>query len=487
MIKIDLEYLQKRSRLLNEMPKASSIWSRMDDGKNKFNQFNTLYSQVRKALMPYGNAQRMGLDYMIKAIYGKNLPGTVNQVATDYANKHPEEYSQWQEHLGKTKGTKYEKHQSMPRKEFLLTDLVKKNINKILKPEFVEMLLSKESLENFANTPGGTDASVNSFTAAHAKRDKEETHGVDLNQYYQQKSGGNELVKQINKLTRQLKSGKASISTEDDGALSPDVYYADAISEELSQIAKYIGNGGAEDGGIWGKSKSSNPSTPDEWRAYFGKELSEEDYNVIDNFIETRITGGQGLTHETMLKVASNLGKKSPVLKQLGEYLANVASESEEYDSYESRDYPGYDERALDKILNTDEKRDAFANWYSIDKVEKEKRNTQDLNKALNQFQSYARGREDGSSVKTVEDQIADLYALAGQADNQKEIQRIKKKIETLQNQPQSPDEEEEGVMGYMTEQVAREALYHPKGEFVDRGFKKFKNYDHWLSHNNQF
>jgi hypothetical protein len=41
--------------------------------------------------------------------------------------------------------------------------------------------------------------------------------------------------------------------------------------------------------------------------------------------------------------------------------------------------------------------------------------------------------------------------------------------------------EDEEGVMGYMTEQVNKDRHLNNIGEYRDRGFKKPINYAHWL------
>ena len=47
---------------------------------------------------------------------------------------------------------------------------------------------------------------------------------------------------------------------------------------------------------------------------------------------------------------------------------------------------------------------------------------------------------------------------------------------------PQAEEQEEGGVMGYMTEQVSRDSYNVKKtGQYVDRGFKKPVNYAHWL------
>jgi hypothetical protein len=41
-------------------------------------------------------------------------------------------------------------------------------------------------------------------------------------------------------------------------------------------------------------------------------------------------------------------------------------------------------------------------------------------------------------------------------------------------------------VMDYFTEQVQKDNLLNQKGEYKERGFKKPKNYAHWLWLNDQ-
>lgn len=61
-------------------------------------------------------------------------------------------------------------------------------------------------------------------------------------------------------------------------------------------------------------------------------------------------------------------------------------------------------------------------------------------------------------------------------------IEAIKKQIAVARQGTQQEEEEDSGVMGYMTEQVSRDSYNVKKtGKFVDRGFKKPVNYAHWL------
>ena len=56
--------------------------------------------------------------------------------------------------------------------------------------------------------------------------------------------------------------------------------------------------------------------------------------------------------------------------------------------------------------------------------------------------------------------------------------------IDRLEKQLRGEEDEEIGVIGYFTEQVFRDSFTDNRGKFVDRGFKKPVNYNHWLAIN---
>lgn len=79
-----------------------------------------------------------------------------------------------------------------------------------------------------------------------------------------------------------------------------------------------------------------------------------------------------------------------------------------------------------------------------------------------------------GLSNKEINDKIREIISQDEVTDEDyAEIRRLKSMLRQ--------EDEEAGVMGYFSEQVRKDGLLNKVGEFKDRGFKKPKNYHHWL------
>ena len=86
-----------------------------------------------------------------------------------------------------------------------------------------------------------------------------------------------------------------------------------------------------------------------------------------------------------------------------------------------------------------------------------------------------------GLSAPEVEEKLREMMDV-DDPDYEK-INAVSKYLKKLKkNNP----EDEENVMSYMTEQVYKDGFSDNTGKFVDRGFKKPKNYAHWLWLNEQ-
>lgn len=129
----------------------------------------------------------------------------------------------------------------------------------------------------------------------------------------------------------------------------------------------------------------------------------------------------------------------------------------------ESQDYPGYSKKILDNFLTTIDLKKAFAEWYRI-MYKKRVYDAEKVNKIIT---------SDISKSNTQEDPTDNLPE-----DNDFEMA-------DYDFDPFKDEEDEESyVTQYMTEQVRKDSFNKPKGQFVDRGFKKVKNYHQWLMRN---
>ena len=60
----------------------------------------------------------------------------------------------------------------------------------------------------------------------------------------------------------------------------------------------------------------------------------------------------------------------------------------------------------------------------------------------------------------------------------------LKEIVDSIKSKYNAEQDEEEYIMSYMTEQVKKDKLTNTNGDFVERGFKKPKNYWHWTQLN---
>lgn len=87
----------------------------------------------------------------------------------------------------------------------------------------------------------------------------------------------------------------------------------------------------------------------------------------------------------------------------------------------------------------------------------------------------------EGLTASEIEEKLREMML-----DPDADIEKIDAMSEYLSKLQADGPEDEEGVMGYMTEQVNKDRHLNNIGEYKDRGFKKPKNYAHWLWMNEQ-
>lgn len=482
----DFNYLVEKSQIVVEMAKPS-VWGKMSLTESPFAKFNEIYAKARKQLEPYGNAQRMVLDYLIVTLGKGKIPndaGSISSITTQYAKEHADEYSQWMERVGKNKGTKYENQQALPRREFYLTDLVKKNLKYVADPKFEQTVLNPENMKDFATTAHGTDMSVTSPQAAHHKTRKEEMYGKGLGDIYQIKAAFHPLQVMINRLMKKKRNENWEVADE---IANPAAHLAHNLVEELSHILSFTGKtsreiqGPEKGGSLFAKRQVEQDKTQNP-RKYFGSLFSTRDIESLMAFLEEREDSGVGITEEQWARLISKMQQTNPAIAELGQYLLNAAKNQKEANIDESDEFEGYDREVLARVLDTPEKEDLFRTWYEMIQAEND-RATEVAEKkfaaALKKDAKYRRSSEG------MDQQIQDLMLKAEESDDPSEIHKIKQQLQALYAKKQAnPEEAEESIMGYMAEQVSKDSHSNVHGEFVERGFKKPVNYAHWLALN---
>lgn len=457
----DFEYLVEKAQTVTEMAKPS-IYSKMaqTDGE-AFQKFNNIWSAVVnkiKSKSGQAAAQRLAMDYVIinvaKAVAGESIQGSfVGSRTTNFAKENSDSYLEW-----------YKKHkvakadpkfgpwaQSGYKKEFYLGELVKQNPDVATSEKLQKTLLNDKNIEKFLSKPGGYDASLNSGTADFAKRNKEEMFGKELPEILRSQGAAMPLLKQINALMAKLRKGKWESGNEEfEATQSPAMILADKMLDLATIMgAKAVDSVEKDRSPLAAKAEQQgNP------KLYFMKNLTKNQISQIAAGIEQLIDNKVGIDKDIWRKKAAQVSQKaSPIYGDFMTFLLDTAEVEEGQQIDENESYQGYDNRVLEKVLDSDEKWKIFDQWYAMEKIRRGKQNSK---------QNVADVGDIGEFNKALDAKLGT-------------------------NKKPRKEEDESSVMGYMTEQVHKDSLFIDKQVFRDRGFKKPVNYAHWLFINESF
>jgi len=202
---------------------------------------------------------------------------------------------------------------------------------------------------------------------------------------------------------------------------------------------------------------------------------------TLSNLIETKIDAGTGQSAEGFLKLVDRL-KQSPstptALVALFDYIVDRLADEESKTIEElEQDFSieGYDPDILEKVLDTPEDKETFKNW-----VQTKKKWREEL---------------DNIAIRRYEDKMSNLASLlkgasGGQPPEDKEnaMEVLRKRHQNLllkQGPPPPKPPVKESVESYMEEQVQKDSKFGPPNlKLLDKGYKRFKNYNHWMSVN---
>ena len=450
------DYLVEKVQTVQEMAKPS-IYSKMaqSDGE-AFQKFNNIWSAVVnkiKSKSGQAAAQRLAMDYVIinvaKAVAKENIQGSfVGSRTADFAKDNADKYLAWyKKHKVSKADPKFSPWaQSNYKKEFYIGELVKQNPEIATSEKLQKTLLDDKNIEKFLAKPGGYDASLNSTTADFAKRGKEEMFGKELPEILHSQGAAMPLLKQINRMMAKLRKGKWESGNEEfEATQSPAMILADKMLDLATIMgAKAVDSVERDRSPLAAKAEQqSNP------KLYFMKNLTKNQISQISAGIEQLIDAKTGVDKEVWRKKAAQIGQKvSPIYGEFMTFLLDTAEGEEASQIDENESYEGYDNRVLEKVLDSDEKWEIFDQWYAMEKIRRGKQNSK---------QNVADVGDVGEFNKALDTKLG-----------------IKKKSE----------EEEGSVMGYMTEQVHKDSFVGERGAYVERGFKKPVNYNHWLALN---
>ncbi len=229
----------------------------------------------------------------------------------------------------------------------------------------------------------------------------------------------------------------------------------------------------------------------------------EDVYKMIDAAIKGYSNGGY--------KKVANLFQW---LKYELSSSIEAADMADEMNDVPQGEYYGFEPRAIQEVFGneTSEYRSLFDNWYNckremvkyfterkLDKQAKKLRDLESSGEGQQKPQGVSQSPFDKeiNRLKSVlaikEDELQTALSPEEEQSIRVELDRIQKTLLDLQAQSNQwyvdnykGDEEEEGGMSYMTEQVAKDSKFkkNPNQHMVDRGFRKFKNYNQWMIYN---
>jgi hypothetical protein len=202
---------------------------------------------------------------------------------------------------------------------------------------------------------------------------------------------------------------------------------------------------------------------------------------TLSNLIEAKIDAGTGQSAEGFLKLVDRLKQSPstpPALVALFDYIVDRLADEESKTIEElEQDFSieGYDPDILEKVLDTPEDKETFKNWV----------------------QTKRKWREelDNIAIRRYEDNISNLASLlkgasGGQPPEDKEnaMEVLRKRHQNLllkKGPPPPKPPVKESVESYMEEQIQRDSKFGPPNlKLLDKGYKRFKNYNHWITAN---
>ena len=419
---------------------------------------------------------------------------------------------------------------------FMLRKLVNSFKDKAESEQFAKKVLNKENIYKWMDDNITKKFSSKFASGTIAK--KEKMFNMSMEEAYEIQNKANLIIDKLRKnkkLPRGLRKSIYHATSENIGEgeqplkqdkTAPLQAFIDSLENFLSwrnEVKKIINP-------ITLKTSKKQPITADEEEAY--EKLTPFEKNVLDEYnvdeitkliqlFKQRLENKQPVKIEKIHSIIDQLGneKISEFVKTefdglLSDYGEIIFSADENryatiYDILDNNLLKGL----VDEGIITDEESQVLAKWRKIASsgqrsiVRKSSRDEEKASRAqsredqrmIRQGEYEKRGekweadkkmKEQGIKKPKIDitDEVAGLSAseieerLREMMDfddpDYEKIDAISKYLNKLKK---DNSEDEEGVMGYMTEQINRDRFKDDRGKFVDRGFKKPKNYAHWL------
>ena len=380
--------------------------------------------------------------------------------------------------------------------------LARQNKSIINNPDFINQLLNFDALEAFK---------PNALSETGSRRKGKESElqnivGKGIQETESEVAGVKELVNTMNRIMAGRKASKSkmgdkskyanieNVPTQEEGGYNLNVEFSELVLDAIDLLL--------DDPSV-SKIKSASG-----------------DLNFLDTFYKKTIEQGTGSSKEEFKEFMEKLKSMKGMTPERARIFDLLAQEVESLESDLGVDnfidtttsnvtnYEEYDKDVLAKFLDTPEKKSAFEKWYYNNKKWREAKLAKLEELWMKKMEALAYQNPKFAGAMQDKEVFVDntinqwLMALAKYEDAKKKesdparielfdrkikdmAEKIKDyKIQKAKNASEKEEQEESGVMDYMTEQVKKDTHTKTVNNFVDRGFKKPKNYWHWLEIN---
>lgn len=538
------DYLVEKVQMLNEMGLKSEFWN------TNFPEFRNFYLELQDKMAKHPKASpipktradkrieyisRMLFDFLSKdelAAIGinksKGFEANVRNLAIrdispderierlKIGDKRMREFTPgYAELAGKWADT------TPKQQDYMLSLMVRAYEEKALSKKFTSKVMDDANIDAYFNKHLFKGDSSN-FASGMINR-KEELLGMDLGNFYEIQNKAKGIIQRLRKsknipkgLLMSIYHSERSLDRQDTQLKKDDLFDLKIFKNTIEDLMEYRRD--------LVKNMSRMDFLSDEQNR-----LTDVDKSVFESMLNSTnisIQNGRPIPKEQIEKIVPRvMGKVSDIV--LKNYNQNYEFESTDDDAGLKADryqtiYDSLDDDLLNHMIEqgniTPEEKEILKAWRNGASnlqqtiVSKSSRDAEKADQAQSrediknirqgEYEKQAKKWEAEKKLKekgvkkpkiNIENEVAGLSApeveekLREMMDvDDPDYEKINAVSKYLKKLKKNNPEDEENVMSYMTEQVYKDGFSDNTGKFVDRGFKKPKNYAHWLWLNEQ-
>jgi len=423
--------------------------------------------------------------------------------------------------------------------EFMLRLMVKAYKDEALSPQFAKKLLDQKNINKYGDDNFGTTKSSSSNFAYGMTTRKEKMFGMSMEEAYIIQNKAKSIIQKLRKSKKLPKGISLSIYSADKNfnqpdSISPEQQTVDTpliiFKKTLEELMKYKSKlvqalRGKKDPKLSEEERGVNADTLENIK-YERSLLLDTDISIFQKMlknVDSSINSNQDISNEKIEKLILKLmGNASGViLKYYKRNFQTASYQDNEAELLKQERYKSVYDTLTDDVLDdleeeniiTSEESQLLAKWRNIlsslqqSIVSKSSRDDEKADEAQSredrrmirqgEYEKQGKKLEDDKKLKEkgvkkpkidITDEVGGLSAseieekLREMMDvDNPDYEKIDAISKYLNKLSKDNPEDEEGVMGYMTEQVNKDRHLNNIGEYRDRGFKKPINHAHWL------